>query len=354
MPRPARVLAIVTDAWGANGGIAQYNRDFLSALAASPEVGHVDVLAYTTAVDGASPDPRRITVRSSPNRSLFSMRCLAMPRAHDLVFCGHVHLAPVAALAAWRQRAPLWLQTHGIEAWQRPSRWRRSACERASLVTAVSRYTRERVCAWSRTAAHRVRVLPNTVDTEMFRFEPGKPEGAPVLLSVGRLAAGERYKGHDRVIALLPRLRAERPGVRYRIVGDGDDRARLVALAAASGVGDAVEFAGHLPRERLAQELRDAALFVMPSTGEGFGIAFVEALACGTPALGLDEDGSRDALGDGDLGSVCSQEGLFEAIVSGLSRPVDRRLLARRAADRFSRARFHAHVGALVQEVLVA
>lgn len=354
MSAAARVLAIVTDAWGAEGGIAQYNRDFLSALGMSDAVEHVDVMAYSAARDFPVEPARRVAMRASDGRAAFAARCLGAARGRDVVFCGHLHLAPLAAWVARRARAPLWLQVHGIEAWPRPSRIRRAASECAGLVTAVSRYTRERVCGWARIDERRVRVLPNTVDTQVFSADGDHGSGSPVILSVGRLAAGERYKGHDRVIALLPRLRAERPGVRYRIVGDGDDRARLVALAAASGVGDAVEFAGHLPRERLAQELRDAALFVMPSTGEGFGIAFVEALACGTPALGLDEDGSRDALGDGDLGSVCSQEGLFEAIVSGLSRPVDRRLLARRAADRFSRARFHAHVGALVQEVLVA
>lgn len=348
----ARVLAMLTDTWGANGGIAQYNRDFVCALAASEAVERVDVIAYSRASTLAQLPPAGISFQARGGRAGFSAASLAAARGHDVVFCGHIHLAPLASLVARRARALLWLQVHGVEAWSRPSRLRREALERAALVTAVSRYTRERVCAWASVDPGFVRVLPNTVDTTLFGFEERVGKRPPVILSVGRLSAGEKYKGHDRVIPLLPCLRSRHPGLRYRIVGDGDDRSRLSALAIEHGVAEIVEFVGHVPRKRLPIELHAASVFVMPSTGEGFGIAFLEALVCGTPAVGLDRDGSRDALGDGDLGIVTTEHSLFEAIDSALAGSIDSKAMARHAADRYSPNRFRAHVEALARELL--
>src|SRR5204863_3572114 len=130
----------------------------------------------------------------------------------------------------------------------------------------------------------RVRVLPGTVDP---RFRPGpKPHalldrydarGKKVLLTVARLSSSERYKGHDRVIRTLPRVLRDHPQTLYLIVGDGDDRARLEALALEFGVAEKVRFAGHIDAELLPDHFRLADVFVMPSTGEGFGIVFLEA-----------------------------------------------------------------------------
>ena len=114
----------------------------------------------------------------------------------------------------------------------------------------------------------------------------------------------ERYKGHDRVIAAIPDLVAKGHDIRYLVVGEGDDRARLEALARDAGVSDRVRFLGAVGLQSLVETYRMADLFVMPSTGEGFGVAFLEAMASGTPALGLDVAGAKDALADGELGTA--------------------------------------------------
>jgi glycosyltransferase involved in cell wall biosynthesis len=94
-------------------------------------------------------------------------------------------------------------------------------------------------------------VLPNTVDG---RFQAAPKSNVlldkyglrdkQVLLTVSRLSGSERYKGHDRIIRILPRVLAKHPGTKYLIVGDGDDRARLEVLATEVGVRDRVHFAG--------------------------------------------------------------------------------------------------------------
>lgn len=295
------MLALVTDAFGGRGGIAQYNRDFLGAIAPGVDLRIVPRHAPDAAIglpEGAtqaSAKAGRLAYALAATRETLRWR----PR---IVFCGHLYMAPLAALLARLVGARLIVQTHGIEAWPRPSTLVRRAVERADLVLAVSRYTRAQLLSWAALDPERVAVLPNTVSE---RFTPGDRKAARlrfglgderVLLTVGRLAASERYKGQDRVIEDLPALIAAGHDVRYLIAGDGDDRPRLEALAARHGVADRVRFLGAVPADALPDLYRAADLFVMPSTGEGFGIAYLEAMACGTPAVGLRVKGDADAL----------------------------------------------------------
>ncbi len=103
----------------------------------------------------------------------------------------------------------------------------------------------------------------------------------------------------------------------------------------------------------LVDAYRAADVFVMPSTGEGFGIVFLEAMACGTPALGLDADGSRDALADGALGAVVSEAELPNAIAHLLVAPrPDPWELHERVHGRFGRPAFLGRVNAALEGLL--
>src|SRR5215469_13601424 len=309
------VLALVTDAFGGYGGIAQYNRDFLNALAESGAASSITVLPRHA--------PQRVTARAPinqkparPGRFIYSVIALmtAFCQRTDVVFCGHLYMAPLAWLIARLEGAKLVVQMHGIEAWARPSYLQRAVTEAADLVLCVSRYTRACVVGWAAIAPESVVVVPNTVadiftpgDSQELRAAWGI-EGKRVLLTVGRMASCERYKGHDCVIAAIPDLVRRGHDIVYLIIGEGDDRARLEEMARKIAVAERVRFLGVVGARDLARAHRMADLFVMPSTGEGFGIAFLEALASGTPALGFNVAGSRDALAEGKLGTLISEE----------------------------------------------
>src|SRR5579864_2161379 len=321
------MLALVTDAYGGRGGIAQYNRDFLGAIA------EMNIFSSITVLPRDAPDPpqppRGIRqLRAHAGRLGYSVAALqtALVQPVDLVFCGHLFMAPLAALIARIKRAKLIVQTHGIEAWSRPSKMQRAAVERADLVLSVSRHTRAAVLSWATIAPERVLVVPNTV-REMFTPGDGSAQraalglgGKQVLLTVGRMHSRERYKGHDRVIAAIPELVKKGHDICYLIVGEGDDRTRLEALGVQVGVSDRVKFLGAAESQTLSEIYRAADLFVMPSTGEGFGVGFLEAMASGTPALGLDVAGARDALGEGELGVAVSEKEVPSAIAKLLER----------------------------------
>jgi phosphatidylinositol alpha-1,6-mannosyltransferase len=226
---------------------------------------------------------------------------------------------------------------------------------KADLVTAVSRHTRRRFLAWADDLEpHRVRVLPYTVEP---RFTPGpKPAqllerygliGKRVLLTVRRLSAAERYKGHDRVIAVLPAPRARFPNLAYVVAGDGDDRPRLEALAREFSVADLVRFLGHVPDRELVEHYRMAEVFVLPSTGEGFGIAFLEAMACDLPAIGGDANGSIDPLSAVGIGLAVPVERIGDAIAHVLEHP-SRDARPDDLASRFGLEAFTAQLAGLI------
>lgn len=137
-----KLLALVGDAFGGSGGIARYNRDLMTALTNSgaaiillPREGRAERGTLPPGIDQRAP------------RGPASLTAAALVTAwrdgpFDAVFCGHVNLAPAAAIAAALLRVPLWLQLHGIEAWKPLSPAQHWAVERAALVTAVSRHTR--------------------------------------------------------------------------------------------------------------------------------------------------------------------------------------------------------------------
>ena len=307
------MLALVTDGFGGQGGIASYNRDLLTAIAQHgrdqsrvvvvPRQGKVAPSALPTGV-------RQLDAPATkPGYVLGAARVAMAEGPFDAIFCGHLHLAPLAAIVAGLLRVPLWLQLHGAEAWEPLAPSRLWAARRATLITAVSRHTRRRFLQLSGIDPSRIRVLPNTVGEG---FTPGpKPahlldrhrlHGRKILLTVGRLSAEERRKGHDKVIRALPELISNHPDLVYLIVGEGDDRARLKDAASQNGVDDRVLLVGRVELPELADYYRLADVFVMPSTQEGFGIVFLEAAATGLSLVGGNRDGSIDALADGAIG----------------------------------------------------
>jgi len=355
---PQQWMALVSDAFGGVGGIAQYNRDLLSAVAVSG-AGH-QVCVLPRHAPGPAMPPEGIAQLAPKGRIAYVLTALAMSLKHsfDVVFCGHIHLAPLAAHIARIKGAKLIIQTHGIEVWAHLRAAWRSAIEQSDLILCVSRYTRRIVLEKISVPPERVMVLSNTVGDV---FTPGNCtdvrtrhgwEKKRILLTVGRMDSRERYKGQDRVIAALPGLLAQGQDVVYLIVGDGDDRTRLEQLARNARVEDRVRFLGALQADQLVEVYRAADLFVMPSTGEGFGISFLEAMACGTPAMGLSAGGTRDALGDGALGKIVNENELPQAINEALSHPrPDPRVLSDAVRTRFSRAVFRNSVEGILTRV---
>lgn len=232
---------------------------------------------------------------------------------YDAVLCGHINLLPLAALVSWIQGVPLWLIIHGIDAWTpHPSRWVRWSLPFVDTFVSVSQHTKDRFLEWAPLNDAQGHVLPNCIDPTPYGPGPKRADlltryglhNRTILLTLSRLSADEQYKGHNEVLNVLPKLAEDIPDVAYLICGDGDDRPRLEAKAKRLGMADRVVFAGYVPEDEKADHYRLADAFVMPGRGEGFGIVYLEALACGVPVVASSADASEEAVLGGRIGTV--------------------------------------------------
>jgi glycosyltransferase involved in cell wall biosynthesis len=310
-----RILMLVGDAFGGWGGIAKFNRDFSAAAAAYRGTTEVVVVPRTLAGPATDLPPRVVQhggASAGSGAFLADLGKLALAGgSFDLIVAGHINLAAPARLLGAIKRAPVALVIHGIDAWQPTGRAiANSAARRVDAVIAVSATTLSRFESWAGPRRVGAYLLPNTVSLE--RFRPGAVDetlrdryglrGRRVLMTLARLDASERYKGIDEVMGVLGELAKDAPDVAYLVAGDGSDRTRMEAEARRLGVDDRVVFAGRVEEAEKADHYRLADAFVMPGRGEGFGIVYLEALACGVPVVGSLLDGSRDALLEGRLG----------------------------------------------------
>jgi phosphatidyl-myo-inositol dimannoside synthase len=226
-----------------------------------------------------------------------------------IILAAHPNLAlPAAWMQVISPRAKTVVMAHGIEVWKPLQPIRHRALLRANLVLAPSRDTVQKLINVQGVAPEKTRRLawplsPAFLCVADAASDPSAPRGFPqeglVILTVGRWASSERYKGVDKLIDSLPQLRAAFPSVNLVAVGGGDDLPRLRELSIGLGVADRVHFLEDLSREEVAACYACADLFALPSTGEGFGLVFLEAMAFSKAVVGVACGGTTDLIEDG-------------------------------------------------------
>lgn len=290
----------------------------------------------------------RSTERPSVARRVrFGLELASQQVAHpgSWVFFTHLSLARATSVLPSMIRRPYAVFLHGIEAWRPLGPRERAVLRSAALRLANSRYTAQQVLAVNPDIGP-IEICPLAISDERPRVQPaGAPEldraiGSRSVLLVGRMAVGERYKGHDALLDVWPRITAAIPDARLVFAGDGDDRARLVEKAAALGVSDRVVFPGFLSAGALDHLYNRAAVFAMPSRGEGFGLVYLEAMAHGLPCLGSIHDAASEVIDDGVTGSLVDQangDALVEVLQRWLSDEPTRQRLGRAGRERVQR-----------------
>ena len=245
----------------------------------------------------------------------------ALFRNPDLIICGHVNFAPVAYLISYLRNIPYWILVYGVDAWDVQQPLKRRALRSASCVVSIGDYTRDRLILEQNLSKSKIPLLPVTFDSSHFRVDVkpnyllaryGLKPNQPTILTVARLSEEDQYKGYDQILKSLATIRQAIPDVHYVLVGKGGDRPRIEALIQSLNLQDYVTLAGFVPDEELCDHYNLCDVFAMPSKGEGFGIVYLEALACGKPTLGGNQDGAIDALVNGELGVLVDPDDVDE------------------------------------------
>ena len=216
----------------------------------------------------------------------------------------HAHsiLPPGHAVRLGRRRAARVVSTHGpdiihVAQASRPARRATARTLRdADLVLANSAWA-ERRCRELAGAPISAEVVHLGADLPAL---PDRRRDRPTLVTVAHLVSRKRHAVVLHALAALPADR--RPD--YLIIGDGPGREPLARMAAGLGLDGSVRFAGQLPHEQALAETARCHLFVMPGVEEPFGVAFVEAMAAGLPAIGARGEGGPDDIAAAGPGLV--------------------------------------------------
>lgn len=312
------------------GGIQVYLQDFLDVLAIDSSTRKFKVFDkldknyphhgryqnnFSFEFSGSIPK-----VLQTPHFA-FNLVLRAFLERPDFIICGLITFGPIAALLNQWLGIPYWLVVYGIDVWNIKDPLRIQALYRASQIIAISSYTRDRLIQEHDLLIEKITLLPVTFDSHRFAISHkpdyllsryGFQNNQLVILSVTRLASQEGYKGYDRILQAMPKIRNQIPNVHYLLVGKGDDRPRIEQQITDLGLTDCVTLAGFVPDNELCDHYNLCDVFALPSQGEGFGIVYLEALACGKPTLGGNQDGAIDALCHGDLGALVNPDDIEE------------------------------------------
>lgn len=246
-----------------------------------------------------------------------------------VVILSHINLLMIGwTIKKIAPRTRVILMAHGIEIWGKISKAKSLMLGSVDDIWAVSSYTRSRIIDSHGMAPGKISVLNNCLDP----FLPEEKnihvpahlygrykiqEGQSLLFTLTRLSSKEKYKGYDDVLTALSRLKD--PSIKYILAGkaDKEELALMQQKINETGLQDQVILAGFIPDTELASHFKMSDCYIMPSSKEGFGIVFIEAMYYGVPVIGGNADGTMDALKNGQLGTAV-EPGNIAAISSAI------------------------------------
>jgi phosphatidyl-myo-inositol dimannoside synthase len=300
-------------------------------------------------------------------KARFVLSALARSRAGTrVVLAAHPYLAVAAAqMKLVQPQLRTIVISHGVEVWRPLSTLRRRALLSADLHVAPSSYTIEQLVGTQGAPRAKTRRLPWPLSPDFLDLAArpdsltvpaGFPAGLAVL-ATARLDAGERYKGIDQLIRAIAQLAPKIPAVHLAVVASGDDLARHEQLAGDLGVSDRVRFFSELSPAEIAACYSRCDVFALPSTGEGFGFVFLEAMAFGKAVIGAAAGGVTDIIEHEKNGLLVvpgDLDGLVDALARLLANERLRTELGRAGSDsvraRFQFESFRSRLEAILRE----
>jgi len=343
-----KVLFVTLDIYENVGGIERYNRNVIECLATRDEVSRAVILSLWDK-DINNKSPRNNVCFRGLNRNKIKLLKefifhLILFRPNVIIY-GHILLSPLAVIARMLVRnSRQYTIIYGIEVWSKkfiPPGYKptshfvvwlaKTFCDH---FISVSEFTIKAAMDAYDIPGEKCFLLPCSIGLwrENIEEPQKKTSRGHILLTVARLDA---YKGVDKVIRALPAIISEFPDVEYWIIGDGPFRQEYQRLAERLEVDQYVRFMGKVDDQVLSRIYREASLFVMPSSGEGFGIVFLEAWQRALPVIAGNADASAETIGTcGIIVEVDNIQSIADAVKRLLSDEVLSQTLGKKGYDR--------------------
>jgi glycosyltransferase involved in cell wall biosynthesis len=335
LPRPKMIIALFPELLS-KGGIQRMSQNVCAVLQEfADDLGDTCELLSLNDPEGLHQlevAGRRFVVRGFAKRkSRFVWTLLSRCFRTRILYLGHPNFAPLGLLCKFlNSRVRFVVSAYGLEVWNPLSAFHKRGLQRASAITSISEFTARKLIEVQGVDPARVEVIPCVINAELLHAngngaQPDAKRGAQkILLAVGRLDTRERHKGLDEVILALPQLTDAVPELVFVIAGDGDDRNRLEELARNRGLSHRVIFKGVVSDEELIELYEGCDVFLMPSSQEGFGIVFLEAMAFKKPVIGGNHGGTPEVILDNETGFLVEHgdvDSLADRIATLLSDP---------------------------------
>jgi glycosyltransferase involved in cell wall biosynthesis len=310
------------------GGIEKFNRAFMKAFLDCETNLNSEFTAsgMYDAVGNENYIPSNRFSAFKGNRWYFVIKNLISSFKKDEIILGHVNLAMIGVLFKLLQPSKkITVICHGIEVFKPLTGLKKKLLQKADRLLAVSNYTKEQLINIQKVDAKKIHVFPNTLDPffhlpnsfikpNYLKERYGLKQDQKILFTLTRLNSDEGYKGYDKVIRALPALTKNGHQYKYIIGGKADakESATVESLIASLGLQKEVLLAGYIPDSEVTDHYLLADVFVMPSKAEGFGIVYLEAMACGVPVIAGNKDGSTEAVQFGKLGTLIDPDSVQE------------------------------------------
>jgi phosphatidylinositol alpha-1,6-mannosyltransferase len=281
------------------GGVQESGRIAWEAMSAPASGFDARALLVSLEPGGQGSDDPRVKV--ARGRFDAGIAALRIGFDADVALFWHLDLLKLAPLLRLPRTCRTIVFLHGIEAWRKQGPIVRRALSKVDVVFTNTSFTHKHALKHIPELAGRPAHLVHLGVGEPMRGEPLPPDSVPAAIMISRLDAAERYKGHEEVIAAWPLIRSRVPGAQLWIVDTGTLVPALEEAVARAGMHDAVRFFGRLDEAEKHALLQRARCLLLPSTSEGFGLVYLEAMRLGRPCLsGM--DGSREVINPPEAG----------------------------------------------------
>ena len=230
----------------------------------------------------------------------------------ELIITTHIHFSVLAYLTKILFKIQYIVVAHGLEINSRISKFQLVALNNSEKIISVSRWTQNRLLKLG-ININKIVIIGNAVPKKIFhpkystknlKYFYKIKSNEKIILTVSRLDKKEKYKGYDLIIKAMVKLIKKFKNIRYLIVGGGDDQERIKILIRKLKLEKSILLCGFVTDNKLPYYYCLADIFALPSTGEGFGIVFLESMLSGTPVISGNKDGSVDAIQNGYLGKL--------------------------------------------------